>query len=356
MRRSSALFALFAVCTCVCGQDIRDVLSVSSVRVRCEPARPVVGEGCRLVLELDVDRRVGLGQLSVFGLPEGKNDPIVYGAFENLADGTSATPGHVVKRIRCPLRFSAPFSREVSLEVRGTVGVTVSTPYRDLPFSQDFNRRLAPLRLEARPLPEKGRPANFSGAVGRRFAVRQSLSRDHVRPNDLIKVTYTLEFDDYCPTNVFPNIERLSKDFLVYPLNEVERTEGLATNRVTWTQDLVPRTAQATNTAFASFHYYNPQTGRYELAHADPLPLVFVSTEEASKENTSLVVTAPAEDPGQPGAGDAKVLVLHFAPSDGSPVIARVALKPDAPVKELATWNGWRRLETPEAIGWTKSR
>ena len=35
---------------------------------------------------------------------------------------------------------------------------------------------------------------------------------------------------------------------------------------------------------------------------------------------------------------------------------ADVTIEAGTPVKELATWNGWRRLETPRAIGWSKSR
>ena len=72
----------------------------------------------------------------------------------------------------------------------------------------------------------------------------------------------------------------------------------------------------------------------------------------------SVVVTEPAEVSASSGDADAETatqpLVLRFAPSDGSPVIA--TLPPGTPVKELATWNGWRRLETPRAIGWSKSR
>ena len=82
-----------------------------SATARCEPAKPFVGEGCALILELDVDRKAALDQIRVGGLPEGKDGSIVYGAFENLADGKSVTAGHVVKRMRLPIRFLAPLSR-----------------------------------------------------------------------------------------------------------------------------------------------------------------------------------------------------------------------------------------------------
>jgi hypothetical protein len=146
-------------------------------------------------------------------------------------------------------------------------------------------------------------------------------------------------------------VESLSKEFKAYDPKEVERTG----RRVVWTQTLVPRTAQATNTAHVSFSYYNPSTKRYEVTRAEPLKLTFVSTEAASTESTSVSVTDVVEA-AKPSDADAatRPLVLRFAPSDASPTVA--TLPPGTPAKELATWNGWRRVETPRAIGWTKGR
>ena len=360
MRRVSVVFALLSVCAlCARGQWFSFPRSqrfqempqfTVTAKAHAEPTKPVVGEPCAIILELDVDRKASLDQIRVGGLPEGMDDSIVYGSLENLADGKSATAGHVVKRIRLPVRFLKPVLWEASLTVEGMVG----TVQGGSSFFRNFGLRLDPFRIEAKPLPEHGRPANFSGAVGRRFEMKQKLDRDQVRPNDLVTATYTLDFDDYCPSNIFPNVENLSKEFKAYEPKEVSRTA----HRVTWTQILVPRTAQATNTALVSVHYYNPHTKRYEVARAYPLKLTFVSTEAASTENTSVSVNdavekqkPSAEEDGDPAA---RPVVLRFAPSDASPVVA--TLPPGTPVKELATWNGWRRLETPRAIGWEKSR
>ena len=364
MRRGNIVFAWAVACAlCASAQVIRFPRSQRSQRMpdftvtataRFEPATPVVGEGCMLLLELDVDRTAALDKVHVRGLPEGKDVPIVYGSFENLADGKSATEGRVVKRMRLPMRFQKPFSRQVLPTVEGMVG----TVQGGMSFFQNFGQRLAPLRFEARALPEAGRPADFSGAVGRKFSVKQSLSRDHVRLNkEFVTVTYTLECDDYCPENVFPDIGQFPKGFKVYPPKEVERTRDQGTSRVTWKQTVIPLTEQATNTASVSINYYNPQTKRYEVAHADPLPLAFVSAEADSSENTRVAVTGLAATQKTPaGKGDGvttQALVLHFAPSVDSPAV--MTIDAGTPVKELATWNGWRRLEAPNAIGWTRS-
>ena len=360
MRKASFIFALLAVCALNAyaqlfsfprSQRFQEMPQFTvTAKAHAEPTKPVVGEPCAIILELDVDRKASLDQIRVGGLPEGKDDSIAYGSLENLADGKSATAGHVVKRIRLPVRFLAPAQWEASLTVEGMVG----TVQGGSSFFRNFGQRLDPLRIEAKPLPDHGRPANFSGAVGRRFEMKQTLDRDQVRPNDLVTATYALTFNGYCPSNIYPNVEHLSKEFKAYEPKEVERTD----RRVVWTQMLVPRTAQATNTALVSVHYYNPHTQRYEVARAYPLKLTFVSTEAASTENTSVSVNdsidkskTSADEEGDPATHP---VVLRFAPSDASPVIAK--LPPGTPVKELATWNGWRRLETPRAIGWSKSR
>ena len=343
MRRASLVFVLLAACALgVRGQQLN-----VSARAHFEPVAPVVDEPCAIILELDVDRKVALDKIRVGGLPEGRDDLVAYGSFESLADVASATSGRVLKRMRLPMRFRKPVSRSVALRVMGYVGFSRGGSS----YFQNFEAPVAPLRIDVRPLPEQGRPADFSGAVGRRFDLRQTLDRDSVHPNDLVTVTYTLLFDGHCPSNACPNVESLSKEFKAYDPKEVERTA----RRVVWTQTLVPRTAQATNTAHVSFNYYNTRTKRYEVARAAPLKLTFVSTEAASTENTSVSVTDVVEA-AKPSDADAdtRALVLRFAPSDASPTVA--TLPPGTPAKELATWNGWRRVETPRAIGWTKGR
>ena len=138
-----------------------------------------------------------------------------------------------------------------------------------------------------------GPPANYSGAWGNRFELKQTLDHDHVRPNDLVTATYTLTFNGYCPSNFYPDVEHITEDFKAYEPKEVERTDG----SVVWTQILVPRTAQATNTALVSVHYYNLNTKRREVACAYPLKLTFVSAKTISSGNMNpLSMTAKGEE------------------------------------------------------------
>ena len=310
-------------------------------QVRLEPAHAVVGIPCSFVFTFEGTEKVR--PTGVTGLPD---SGVAYLAetLEPYADNT----------YRLPVRFLAPCTNTLHLKVEGTQTVERRSGNVFRSASSSFRKELPPLKLEVRALPEEGRPASFSGAVGTSFTMTQTLTPDHVHPGDLVTATYTLAFDGYCPSNAWPRIEHLSKEFKAYDPKEVAATP---TSR-TWTQVLVPRTVSATNSPLVSLSYYNPRTRRYEVARAYPKKLVFVSDRAASTQNTAVMVNAAdASEPGLQAAASGtsaapSLLVLRFGPSDASPVIA--TLPRNTPVKERARSNGWRRLETPRATGWSR--
>ena len=94
---------------------------------RLEPSSVVVGQPCAVLLELDVEKSIGIENLQVGGLPDADGGKVVYGdGFENLADGKSAKAGRIVKRFRLPVRFLAPVTQDVSMVVQGMA--TVQAP------------------------------------------------------------------------------------------------------------------------------------------------------------------------------------------------------------------------------------
>lgn len=303
--------------------------------VRLEPADPVVGIPCAFVFTFTSNSRFEIQE--VRGLP---NENIEY-----LADTVEP---YADKSYRLPVRFTAPLKQTLNVIVGGMQTVESGGGSFRSSYSTNFRRQLPTFSINVKPLPEDGKPMDFTGAVGRRFTLTQTLSPDRVRPGDLVTATYELTYNGYCPSNIWPNVQRLSKEFKAYEPKEVLRTA----NKVTWTQVLVPRTVAATNSALVVFSYYNSYVGRYETARAYPKPLTFISAEAASTQNTSVTVageTAPAAK-----AVDAATapIRLHFAPSEQSPVVA--TLPPGTTLTELARQNGWRRVSSSKAIGWTK--
>lgn len=304
--------------------------------VRLEPADPVVGIPCAFVFSFSAKSKFEIQQ--VMGLPN-RNIEYLSDTVEPYADGT----------YRLPVRFTAPVKETLTVVVGGmqTVETGNGTSFRSS-YSTNFRKQMPTFSINVKPLPEDGKPADFTGAVGRRFDLKQTLTPDHVRPGDLVTATYELTFNGYCPSNIWPSVQRLSKEFKAYEPKEVSRTA----NKVTWTQVLVPRTVAATNSALVAFSYYNSFVGRYETAQARPQKLVFISAEAASTQNTSVTVTGETPTAAKTEADAKAPIQLHFAPSDQSPVIA--TLPPGTTLTELARQNGWRRVSTSKAVGWCK--
>lgn len=316
---------------------------------RLEPSPVVAGEPCAILVELAVDKGIGIEDLQVGGLPE-TDSGVVYGeGFENLPDSALPT-NRVLKRFRLPVRFQAPREEEIRIILQGMQVSRQQQGGMSFSSSSSFSTRLPPFHLSVQPLPEARKPAEFTGAVGTRYRMTQTLSSDHVHPGDLITATYKLLFEGYCPSNTWPAIERVSKEFKIYEPKEIERTD----NSITWTQILVPRTIAATNTPLVSYNFYNVRTKRYEFARALPKKLAFVSEQAASTENTAVVIATEktSETQTSPTSSPADALVLRLAPSEKSPILA--TLPPNTPVRVLFQVKGWRRIETAQAIGWTR--
>ncbi|MGN0851788.1 MAG: SH3 domain-containing protein [Kiritimatiellia bacterium] len=321
-----------------------------SGRAELAPSRVFAGEPCAIVIELALDKGLGIEELRVNGLPDADSG-VVYGEeIENLPD-TLLPTNRVLKRFRLPARFLSPRNEEIAIVLQGMQVSRRQQGGMSFSSSSSFSVRLPPFSLAVLPLPDDRKPADFSGAIGTGFRMTQTLSADHVHPGDLITATYELAYDGHCPSNAWPRIERLSRAFKAYAPKEVARTD----KSVTWTQILVPQTTAATNTPLVSLDFFNVRTRRYEVARANPKTLVFVSDSAAPTENTAVVIATekkPAAEERPAAASATGPLVLRLAPSEKSPVLA--TLPPHTPVRVLAQIRGWRRVETPRAIGWTR--
>lgn len=322
---------------------------------RAEPAEAVVGQPCSVIVELTMDKEHGLEDITVNGLPKAETEA-VYSQIENLPDARTAD-GKVVKRFRVPARFTAPRDGDVAISVRCSSATRVHTGSMSFTTKNESDVQAPPFRVKVNPLPEKGRPPAFSGAVGADFRLTQTLSSSRVHVGDIVTATYRLDHDGYFPSNSVPIVEDLSREFKAY---DVKQTE-YGPRHAAWTQILVPRTTEATNTAAVALYFYNVQTKRYEVVRTPPRTLEFASDTAAVTNNVSVVVAAERDgDVAPPSAGaaaetarDANAAIeLRLAPSDASPVIAR--LPPGAPTKEVGRHRSWRRLESARATGWTK--
>ncbi len=304
--------------------------------VRLEPSAVTVGQPAAFVFMFQAGPGETVESLQFGGLPE-QGDGIAYGVFQTLTNNT----------FRLPVRFLKPFDATLNVVAQGMKTTRRGGANTFFSSSHSFAERLPPLRVDVRPLPAEGRPADFSGAVAMCFRLTQTVEPARVHPGDLVTITYRLVFDGYFPTNVLPRLTDAPDALKQYEIKETARTQS----SVTWQQMAVPQTVAANRTPAAALDWYDLSSKRYAAATAPARRLQFVSQTAASTQNAAVLVGGSEDAANIPAGGHA--VVLRFAPSDASPVVA--TLPPGTPLEELhRTDRGWRRVSAAAAVGWTK--
>ena len=141
-----------------------------------------------------------------------------------------------------------------------------------------------PFRLRILPFPEEGRPAGFAGAVGR-FRLSGTLSRQDVRPQDIVTLTLSLSGTGWMGEGAMPAPEA-SGTFKVYPVKETLHEPLRRVTEQVW----IPISTNATEIGKVTFPYFNPQSGRYETAQAGPFRLTFTGDAETNAVSTVKVI------------------------------------------------------------------
>jgi tetratricopeptide (TPR) repeat protein len=142
-----------------------------------------------------------------------------------------------------------------------------------------------PRRVEVLALPKEGRPADYSGGVGR-FALSARLDKERVKVGNSVKLHLTIEG--------IGNTERFAVPELAPGgLHVLGKTEQRTRDRVEVTYDLTPLTAEVREVPPVAWSYFDTTPGkeRYETLRTPALPL----TVQPLAESETLAAL-----PGQP--------------------------------------------------------
>jgi len=246
------------------------------------------------------------------GFPE---SGFVLGNFEEMQSIREAVGGQVytLRRFRARARAltAGTFTLEPALRVN-IVDRNAKQSHDPFPgfFNDPFRRQPStPLRVAApasqitiQPVPKKGKPADYAGAVG-----HFQFSMD-VRPRDLkvgepITVSLTLRGTGNIASAIPPSYQD-SEQFKAYEARQVGDIPDSRTERgsKTFEQVVIPRTDALKELPALQFSFYNPEALRYETASAGPFPLTVHPSDNGAD---ALLLQIP----GQASAGG-KALVL----------------------------------------------
>jgi hypothetical protein len=151
-----------------------------------------------------------------------------------------------------------------------------------------------PVKVRVKPLPTAGRPADFTGAVGR-FALMSRLAQppEGIRVGDPISVDLVVTGEGNFDSLSAP-LPSVTEGWKQYPSKVVQeyRGTGLDPGTQLWNQVLVP---QLTTTEVPAFvlSFFDPATGTYQTVRSAPLP-VTVQPEEKKADPRS--GEAPTKD------------------------------------------------------------
>ncbi len=133
----------------------------------------------------------------------------------------------------------------------------------------------APITIQANPLPENDKPADFRGAVGN-FRIKSESDKSTLRAGDVATIVVTVSGEG--------NLDLLASvtepDFSAFRTYEPKITTQILNSGFTvggakvWEYVLMPRSPGAITLRPFSLPYFNPKTGKYHTVSAEPITLV----------------------------------------------------------------------------------
>jgi len=175
------------------------------------------------------------------------------------------------------------------------------------------------LTLNAQPLPEQGKPASFSGAVGQ-FAMDYSIGPSNVAVGDPVTIRIQISGRGALDSFTLPE-QSAWKEFKVYPPTvKVETIGDLGLEGTkSFEQVVVPQNTEIKKLPAFEFSYFDPAKGSYETLREDAYPLL-VRPSGSTPSPTLAINTAKPEATVQ--AQD----IVHIKPRLGRAVPSSVPL------------------------------
>ena len=213
-----------------------------------------VGENFNLVLTLEVPRTVTIDGGVRLSIAE-QDRMTQVGAGQNLPNLASKNPTNRIQRLVFPMRANVAFTN-LHYSVAGDYAFSGDSFFffrESRPF--ESGRRVAPFTVT--PLPEAGRPADFSGIIAESAVLHEYCDLLKVETNDVVTVTYRLRTNGYVPASFQP------KD-VAFEWGRQSAPNGMT--EIEYRRYVVAD--GAATTPVLTLSYYDPQSRRYKSVAA----------------------------------------------------------------------------------------
>jgi len=176
-----------------------------------------------------------------------------------------------------------------------------------------FNLKSDPITIKVRPLPTEGKPASFTGTVGR-FTMDIDAAPKKLRQGEPIALNLSIAGSGNLPSIREPAFTGDAHSWKLYDSKRIDsrdeqrdRRNPLApvtnTGRVTFTRMIVPLEVAAEIPPF-EFSFFDPETGQYRTLRTEPLPIEVAEDPNAKLLAPATTAQAPGDAPTKPDVPD----------------------------------------------------
>ncbi|MCK5269270.1 MAG: BatD family protein [Sedimentisphaerales bacterium] len=131
--------------------------------------------------------------------------------------------------------------------------------------------------LKVRPLPQKGRPADFNGLVGR-YTISTSAQPVKVNVGDPITLTITIS-GELLKQVQMPDLQSMAENFKIASEQSTPKTQG---NQKIFTQTIRAKNERIKEIPGIPLSYFDVEKGRYITIFSEPISLKVAATENVT--------------------------------------------------------------------------
>ncbi|MBM9519411.1 protein BatD [Desulforhopalus vacuolatus] len=175
----------------------------------------------------------------------------------------NATPEEILAEMMSHRAFGNPFADSFSPMVRKNLTL----------------KKSATFTVEA--LPEEGRPADFTGAVGS-FTLKTSVSRDRVEAGDPLTLSVEVSGKGNFKSVTMPEMAE-NQSIKTYPPTVKFTPVGSNAGEKIFDQGIIIKNSSVTELPAVSFNYFDPQKKTYVTTSTLPIPLTVTGAASPSQ-------------------------------------------------------------------------